>query len=148
MKENKQYYNKGITTIMLNYFCRKIKEKYSDSVEIENLKDYYDTMLSLKENIESFEQNFKIKVKNNRENDILKAYDSFPELTKKATILNFLENAVKNTSWHFSNKIKVENAINAIQTSRKPKQNRKLFKIVKKRFYDRKLSKEFIFINC
>lgn len=147
MKENKQYYNKGITTIMLNHFCRKIKEKYGDSVETENLKDYYDTTLSLKENIESFEQNFKVKVEN-RENDILEAYDRFPELTKKATILNFLEKAVKNPSWHFSYKIKIENVINAIQTSRKPKQNRKLFKIVKKRFYDRKLSKEFIFINC
>jgi len=145
--KNKEYYNKGITTIMLNHFCRKIKEKYSN-IEIEDLKDYYDTTLSLKENIESFEQNFKIKVKNNRENDILEVYDSFPELTKKATILNFFEKVVKNTSWHFSNKIKMENAINAIQESRKPKKNRKLFKIVKKRFYDRKLSKEFIFINC
>ena len=150
MKENKQYYkNKGITTIMLNRFCRKIKEKYGDSVEIEDLKDYYDTTLSLKENLQVFEENFRISTDEYDVNaDLLEVYDQYPELKKKATILNFLEKVVKNPSWHFSYKIKIENVINAIQTSRKPKQNRKLFKIVKKRFYDRKLSKEFIFINC
>jgi len=146
----KEYYkNKGITKIMLNRFCRKIKEKYGDSVEIENLRDYYDTTLSLKENLQVYEKNFRISTNEYAVNaDLLKVYDRFPELTKKATILNFLEKVVKNPSWHFSYKIKIENIKKAIQTSRNPKRNFKLFKEVKKRFYDKKLSKEFIFINC
>ena len=150
MKENKQYYkNKGITTIMLNRFCRKIKEKYGDSVEIEDLKDYYDTTLSLKENLQVFEENFRISTDEYDVNaDLLEVYDQYPELKKKATILNFLEKVVKNPSWHFSYKIKIENIEKAIKTSRNPKRNFKLFKEVKKRFYDKNLSKDFIFISC